>query len=262
LKGARIGAAQYVVCATPLGVVQGPDASYWTETPAKKELTVLRFVRSLRPCSPVVPSLLVVAALTGCTRGEGTKGSGTLKSETRSVTGFTQIDLASSGDVTLSQTGVDSLSITAEDNLLPHLTSAVSGGRLTLGTDGSISPTKPIHYVITVKDIAEVDVSGAGDLAGTDLHAKALKVRISGAGDVTLSGQADSQDVAISGKGDYKAAKLATKTARVVVSGAGDASVAASDSLDANVSGGGDIEYGGDPKVTQHVSGVGAIRKR
>ena len=209
-------------------------------------------------------TLLVSAlacALVACNQ-DGLKGSGNLKTDTRVVTGFTQIALASMGDVTLSQTGTESLTVEAEDNLLPHLTSGVAGGRLTLDTDTALRPTKPVHYTITVKDLTDVEASGAGNLTGTQLHANAIKVRVSGAGDVTLSGQAESQDVGISGAGNYNAAKLATKTAKVVVDGAGNAVVHATDAVDAKVSGAGDVEYLGDPKVTQSVSGAGAVRKR
>jgi hypothetical protein len=208
---------------------------------------------------------LLVSALAGALAAcnqEGLKGSGNLKTDTRVVTGFTQIALASIGDVTLSQTGVESLSIEAEDNLLPHLRSAVSDGRLTLDTDTSLRPTKPVHYTITVKDLTSVDVSGAGNLTGTQLHTNAIKIRISGAGDVSLSGQAESQDIDLSGAGNYDAAKLATKTAKVVIDGAGKAVVHATDALDAKVNGVGNVEYIGDPKVTQSVSGLGAVRKR
>jgi hypothetical protein len=212
----------------------------------------------------LVPALLL--ALVSCdkngAKGAGLKGSGTLKTDTRAVTGFTQIALASSGDVTLAQGATESLAIEAEDNLLPHLTSAVAGGKLTLDTDASLSPTKPIHYTITVKDLTGIEVSGAGNVTATQLHASAVTVRLSGAGDVTLSGQADSEDVALSGAGDFEAAKLTAKTAKVVVEGAGNAVVNATDALDVKVSGVGNVEYLGDPKVTKNISGVGAVRKR
>jgi hypothetical protein len=207
-----------------------------------------------------VPALAI--SLVACDHGGGLKGSGALKTETRNVSGFTQITLASMGDVTLSQTGTESLTIEAEDNLLPHLTTTVSGGRLTLDTDGSLQPTKPIHYTIGVKDITGLDVAGAGNVTGTQLHTSAIVVHVSGAGDVTLSGQADRQEVDLSGAGDYAAAKLATKTAKVVVGGAGNATVQVNDALDVTVSGAGNVDYSGDPKVTKHIDGAGSVRKR
>jgi hypothetical protein len=54
--------------------------------------------------------------------------------ETRSVRGFNTVTLEGSGQLVLEQAGTESLTITADDNLLPYLTSDVSDGHLTLGT--------------------------------------------------------------------------------------------------------------------------------
>jgi hypothetical protein len=172
------------------------------------------------------------------------------------------VAISGEGELTLSQTGQESLTIEAEDNLLPFLTSTVAHGRLTLGTSAAIHPTKPIHYTVTVKDLTLLALSGAGSVTATQLHVNGLKVDVSGAGRVTLSGQAEKSDVRLSGVGSYDGSKLATRSTRVNVSGVGSAIVEASDALDATTSGVGSIEYIGDPKVTKSVSGVGSVHKR
>jgi len=48
-----------------------------------------------------------------------TKGSGRVVTETREVGGFTKVELSGSGELTIEKTGTESLSISAEDNLLP-----------------------------------------------------------------------------------------------------------------------------------------------
>src|SRR4029453_617014 len=52
-----------------------------------------------------------------------TRGSGQLATAQREVANFTKVELAGQGDVTIEQTGTESLSISADDNLLPLLTS-------------------------------------------------------------------------------------------------------------------------------------------
>jgi hypothetical protein len=207
---------------------------------------------------------LAASLLVACSRRDGgPHGSGNLKTETRSVSGFTRIALDGTGQVTIQQTGTESLSIEADDNLLPLLTSDVAGGKLTLATKGSIHPTKPIHYRITVKDIAAIALEGAGDVSATGLHADALAVRISGSGNVSLAGTAASETIDIDGAGRCDAAQLATKTARVTVDGAGHVEVAPSDTLDAKVDGVGDVFYTGNPSnLTQKVSGLGKVARR
>ena len=80
----------------------------------------------------VAVALLTVAlVLAACSV---TRGSGQLASESRPVTGFTKVELSGTGELTIEKTGTESLAISAEDNLLPLLTSEVSGDTLVLGT--------------------------------------------------------------------------------------------------------------------------------
>lgn len=214
-------------------------------------------MRTRRAFVAAAPIVLVLA----CGRGQ-LAGSGHVKSESRSVQGFTQVTLASAGDLTLVQSGTESLTIEADDNLLPHLTSTVSGGGLTLGADAAMHPSQPVRYTLSVKDLSELDLAGAGDVTGSGLHVSALHVRLTGGGRIKLAGQAQSADIELSGAGDVDGSQLATKTAKVTVSGAGRAIVQVSDTLEADVTGAGTVQYIGDPKVTPHVSGAGAVSKR
>ncbi len=203
---------------------------------------------------------LTSAALSGCSKGLA--GSGTARTETRTVSGFTRVELDTIGEVTLTQSDRDSLSIEADDNLLPHLTSAVSGDRLLLRSDASIRPRHPNHYTITVKSLAGLDVAGLGNVTASSIRSPSLQVRVSGAGNVTASGQADTEEVTLAGAGDFDGSKLTSRSATVVVSGAGNAKVQPSESLDATITGAGNVEYTGNPTVKQSISGAGSVRKR
>jgi hypothetical protein len=206
---------------------------------------------------------LFLLAFNGCHRAGGeNEGSGTSKTEARPVTGFTQVTIAAAGDVTITQSGADSLTIEADDNLLPLLTSEVAGGRLTLGVRGSITPKQPIRYRITVRELTGIDVSGAANVDAKDVATTALTVGLSGAGNVTVAGQAQREDISVSGAGRFDGAGLAVKSARAILSGAGSAVVQAKDELDATVTGVGSVEYVGAPKVKQNVTGIGTVHAR
>jgi hypothetical protein len=191
-------------------------------------------------------------------------GSGKVASEVRAVAGISSVSCEGSGEIELVQDGTESLKITAEDNILPYLTSAVDGGKLTLSLrkDVSIQTTKPILYKITVKGVKELELLGSGSLKATGLDTKRLKSGISGSGDMTVAGKAQREEVTISGSGSYTAPELKCTNAAVIISGSGNVVVAVSDALDANVSGSGSVEYIGSPKVTQSVAGSGSITKR
>jgi len=192
------------------------------------------------------------------------RGSGTLKTESRAVSGFTAVDLSGSGHLTIEQTGSESLRIEAEDNILPVLTSDVSNGTLRLGqkSDTNILTTKTINYRLTVRDLSDLTVSGSGEVTAPSITVSKLTATLSGSGSMTLGGTADSQTVTVSGSGWYDAAKLASQSVGIDISGSGTAVVMPSDTLNATIGGSGTLEYIGNPTVTQNISGSGRISKR
>ena len=193
-----------------------------------------------------------------------TKGSGQVVTETREVSGFSRVKLSGSGELTIQKTGAESLSISAEDNLLPRLTSDVSGDTLILGTKSntSILPTKPITYSLTVKDLTGIAVSGSGSVRVSNLMTNSLATKISGSGTITASGTVNDQDVDISGSGRYQAEQMTSKAVKAQISGSGTASVLASDLLDVKISGIGTLIYSGNSPVTQEISGSGKLIKK
>lgn len=194
----------------------------------------------------------------------GTVGSGTAKTETRKVSGFTGVTLSGVGTLNITETGTESLTISADDNLLPLLTSTVANNTLTLGvTPGnSIHPTKPIVYTLTVKNLNNVTLSGAGTINAINITTNALNVILSGAGSMTISGSASSQTAQVSGVGSYSARNFPTDSAHMTISGAGNATITVNRELTAVVSGAGSITYYGSPsQVTKTISGTGSIKQ-
>lgn len=211
-------------------------------------------------------TLLLAAMMSGCLPGTFNlvRGSGNVKTEQRTVSGFNEVELTGSGNLTIQQTGTEALTIEAEDNLLPLLTSDVAGGKLTLGAkpNTSYSPTKGVTYRLTVKDLRAVGVSSSGSVEGVNLKLGDLRIRISGSGNVRLAGTADTQNIDISGSGNYNGEGLDSRDVVIVVSSSGNATVKANGKLDARVSGSGEVIYIGNPTVTQNVTGSGKVLKR
>jgi hypothetical protein len=205
--------------------------------------------------------MIILLSVTACSI---TKGSGQVTTETRQVAGFTKVELSGTGELTIQKTGTESLTISAEDNMLPLLTSEVSGDTLVLGTkpNAEIVPSKPITYSLTVKDLTGLSVSGSGSVRASDLATNSLSTKISGSGTITPSGTVGAQDLDISGSGGYRAEQLTSKSVKARISGSGNASVLVSDTLDVTISGSGTLTYSGDPKVTQEISGSGKVIKK
>src|SRR5262245_21825765 len=201
--------------------------------------------------------------LSSCGFG-GIRGSGNVITESREVSGFTAVSFGGSGQLVIEQSGAESLTITADDNLLPYLTSEVQGHTLRLETKDrtSVDPTRPIVYKLSVKNLDDIQVAGEAKVEAKGIQSENLRIGVAGSGEITINGTADQQDIAIAGSAKYQAEDLKSKVAAINISGSATAIVAASDKLDVNVTGSGDIEYIGDPVVTQKIVGAGSVRKR
>jgi hypothetical protein len=207
---------------------------------------------------------LMVVLLAGC--GSGVTASGNTRTESRPLTGFDSVRFDAAGTLTIDRTGTDSVEVTADEALLPRLTTEVTGTTLRIGlqsgTNASSLNSGDIRFRVTVAALTELEVSGAGDVTVTGVEGPALSVVQSGAGTITASGRVTTSSVELSGTGAYDGKGLAAENVTVSVSGAGGAEVSASATLDARVSGVGDVGYLGDPRVTREISGIGQVEKR
>jgi hypothetical protein len=209
----------------------------------------------------LVAIVAVLLVLTGCSV---VSGSGQVASETRQVSGFTGIELSGIGEVTLVQGDAESLTIEADDNVLPVLTSEVENSVLHLGTKPrtTVQTRNPIRYRVTLKDLTSIELSGSGSVSGANLQVNALRADISGSGTIDLAGTADQQEVNVSGSGRYEAAELPSRSVTIEISGSGNATVAASAELRVDISGSGTVTYSGDPTIDQSISGSGRLVKQ
>jgi len=196
--------------------------------------------------------------------GPGIRGSGKVLNEPRNVSGFREVVLQGGGNLEIEVNGTESLTIEADDNLLPYLTSDVSNNRLTLGTkdNTNIAPSRDVTYKLTVKNLDNIELAGSGNINGRNVHSDHLKATIAGSGNITLDGTADESDITIAGSGNYQSPNLRSKIAKVNIMGSGDAKLNASDKLDVNIGGSGTVKYSGNAVVTQQIGGSGSVEKQ
>ena len=216
--------------------------------------------------------------------GGGIPGSGKIETENRAVKDFSALALSYPADVVVRQGNSESLTIEADDNLLPQLSTEVVDGTLVIKNEETqrarrVKPSQQVAIIITVKDLSQIDFSSAGNLqvegletdmldvslsgAGQielhDLDVQSLDVSLSGAGKVEGQGTAKELDLHISGVGSFNGTDLQSEVASVRISGAGSATVRVENDLEARVSGTGSVKYYGSPTVEQSVSGVGSV---
>jgi hypothetical protein len=206
-------------------------------------------------------------------------GSGNTAIEGREISGFDRIKVRSIGEVEIIQGDNDGVVIEADDNLLPYITTRVLAGELVIETKPGfgLHPKSDILYTITVKNLEEVESSGAarvnikdlkttnlslsssgaGEFLLTDLEANSLEIKISGAGSFQADGVCEELDVNISGAGNFDGPDLKVERAKVRISGLGNATLWVTEKLETRISGMGNIKYYGNPSIDQTNSGAG-----
>lgn len=214
--------------------------------------------------------------------------SSAVASDNVAVGAFNRVQHKSMGNLTLVQGDHEELVIEAPEAIRDRIRTEVKNSTLFIYFDHDWWDwfdfgwwgSNRIEYRLTMREIAGLNMSGAGNLNGSaiktsklelehsgagnitidNLEAEQITVRQHGAGNTSLSGQVADQDVVLSGAGNYRAADLQTHSARMTLSGVGNATIWVSDTLDVKMSGVGNVEYYGSPSVNQHLSGVGNLR--
>jgi hypothetical protein len=232
----------------------------------------------------IVVGLMFMALFTGSCVMRTIEGSGNITTETREASGFERVGLSNMGVVVLTQGETEGLTVRADDNLMEYVVTEVRDGTLWIGLTrkasvGSLRPTEPIVFDVSVRELSglsvsgsglieigrlvtdflSIAVSGSGDIDIGDLTAGEVNAAISGSGRVSVAGEARVQTVSVSGSGRYSAQDLVTQDGDVSVSGSGLVALNATERLDVGISGSGTVRYSGDPRVTEDISGSGRL---
>ena len=166
---------------------------------------------------------------------ETVAGSGVPMTQERTIENVNQVEFSGVGELTIVSGAAPTLSVTADDNILPVLETEASDGQLTIDTRSrtTIHPKTKIVYTLTVPRLDAIDVSGAGSVTTKRFETDDLKVKLSGAGKAqldnltchslslslsgagiaNLSGSTEKLTLRISGAGNIDAAKLKAKSA-------------------------------------------------
>jgi hypothetical protein len=212
--------------------------------------------------------------------------------EEREVASFDCIRWTGYGELVIQQGERESLTIETHPDLMSKIISEVEHGKLELGRGGNWTDKlnfaletsltrKPIYYHLTVKELSEIDIRGAGTIrvlgiSSDDLFLQAsgpnriqfdslaaerLEVYLPAGGVVDMDGWVFEQIVAIKGPTLYRAKSLKSDRARVEISGPGEAVVNVRDELNVVIGGLGTVSYIGSPQIHQKISGLGSLSR-
>jgi hypothetical protein len=198
-----------------------------------------------------------------------TVGSGVVKEATRDVQKFSRLELELPANVMVVQVAAsesESLSIQADDNVIPLIKSDVSNGVLRIYGDRErgFSTKNEIKMKLNVKTLDGIELKGSGDVFGESLTGDKLDIIVRGSGDVGFKSlKANEFSVAVKGSGDIKVLSLAAKNVTAQVHGSGDISLGQMDASDTKLSvhGSGDVKAEGkSDRVDIEVHGSGDVR--
>lgn len=203
--------------------------------------------------------------------------------EQRAVSGFDGVDWQASGELHIEQTGRERLTVEAEPAVLAKVVTEVRRGRLVIGfKPGRVESRETIRFRLEVKSLATLESTGSGTvrigrlsggdislrLSGSDevrlarVSARSLDARLLGAGELVVDGgEVERQRVVIGGAANYSAPRLASREAEVAIDGSGNVELAVRERLAVRIAGSGDVVYHGQPRVSEAVTGAGAVRR-
>lgn len=209
------------------------------------------------------------------------RGNGEVVRQNRNIDGFEAVAVGGAFNVYISQGSDYKVTVEADENLLDHISTEVRDDVLYIKSKRNIRNAEKLNVYVRMGELSLISSSGASDVyAETDLEsenlelsssgssdiklgvvkAESVKIKISGASDVRMSGSAEEVQIQVSGSGDFKGYEFKTLRGKVSVSGAGDAYVHVTESLTASASGSGDVRCKGQPqKRSVNVSGAGDV---
>lgn len=175
-------------------------------------------------------------------------GSGTVANEQRNLSGFKAIDVGSTFEVEVTAQKDFSVTVEADDNILPLIETEVRRGVLNIECSQRVSPKTPMKIIISAPDIENIEASGAANLIINSIKNGGLRIDASGASKILVTGETAKLVVDVSGATKVDAEGLITENADLDASGASQVLVNVSNSLRTDASGASKIIYSGSPR--------------
>jgi hypothetical protein len=210
----------------------------------------------------LISALALCCLLFAVAACQGERGSGTPATDSRSVSGFDEVEAQGVISLVVTVGPKHSCELSGDDNLLPLVEAKVDGSRLILRSDKQLRPDTPLVATVTMPDVKAVRISGKanGSIKGFDNHQ--LDLRLSGAGRIIASGKTNYLTLNLSGAGQADLQKVDAANVEIDVSGAGSVEVGSPTRLDVDISGAGSVLYSGSPELSEDISGAGTVARR
>lgn len=205
----------------------------------------------------------MAALAVACDAEVGTiRGSGTAKTEPRSVGAFTGVEVAGAVHVAITVGGPASVAVTADDNLVARVTTSVDGDRLRIATSGSFSPKVAMTVAVTTPSLSTLALAGATSADVRGLAGERVALALAGASKAAVAGTVRQVTIDAGGASRLDADQLVADDATVAAAGASRVTVHATGTLTVDARGASEVTYRGAPTVRETVSGASRVAPR
>jgi hypothetical protein len=163
-------------------------------------------------------------------------------------------------DIDVAVGSARSVRVEAQPNIAQLIETNASGGTLTISDRKAYTTDKRAVVHVTVPSLTGLALNGSSNAAVNAARGQSLTIDISGAGNVSASGNVGNLMLNSSGVGNADLTKLSARDAVVRVSGVGNANLGDAKSLDVGIYGVGSVTYLGSPHVVhQEIRGIGHL---
>jgi len=200
----------------------------------------------------------------GCHHGmrSEVKGSGNRQTQARQVAPFTSIETEGAFNIDVVCGKALRVEVEADDNLLPLITTEVSGNKLIVKPSRGYSSDEAPNIKISVPNIDALSANGASKVQISGVDNDKIQLYANGAPQITASGTTKMIGVDVNGAAKIDAHTLRADHAVVDSKGVSKVDLGISNQLDVTVSGPSSVTYRGDPVVNKTIHGPGKVEKR
>jgi hypothetical protein len=218
-------------------------------------------------------AICLLPALTSPAGGNIIQGSGVAKTEKRMVADFTEVEVRNAIQLEVIAGPPATVEVTADDNLVAHVVTKVTGGKLVVSTDGTGYSTQiGVKVKVAAPALTSVKANGAsrinllnlkgkqfqliteeGSMAKVTSTVEDLRVTVRQAASCTLAGEAKTLTITCDGAAQVDAANLKSIKVQVVASNASRVEINATQELQARATAAANIRFVGRPaKLNQN----------
>jgi len=186
-----------------------------------------------------------------------------------------KLQISGIAHIYIKQSNYNELIVEAEDNILPTLIHTVKGDTLNIGLENnSVLPTKPITYILKVKNLSFINGYGNSKIICQDglkldnlsiavydhtftniwLNGNKITALVSNTANLIVGGFAKHQEITINEFGTFDGKQLRGSKGTLDIKFAGNGIVNIRDELSINMPAKGNVLYIGHPKIKKNIS--------